>query len=550
LHTAKWTWVLLSALALVIALALVLLPQSPLARVEEAGRYTEGLAGAPQHLNPLLAQYNSTDRDICALLFEGLTAFDEAGRVVPRLAERWEIAPDGLTYTFFLRKGVYWHDGAPFTADDVVFTAGVMADPDFQALDPSGLFDLWSSVKVEKLDDYTVRFTLSEPFAPFLDYSTIGILPAHLLKQTPVSDLPKAAFNSQPVGTGPFMTDSVSAKEVRLKANPAYYGERPRLQGVTFRFYPDAESIWTAYQKGQVNGLGQVPPAALPRIQSTPSLRLYSARLAQVTMVLLNLQDPDLPFFAEVPVRQALMWGLDRQGLIDRVLDGQGIVAHSIIFPESWAYNPSAPAYTFDPAKAARLLEDAGWKDTDGDGVREKEGRKLSFTLLTSDDPVWQAVADELSRQWRAIGAEVTPETMGFYELVGRYLYPRRFQAALVSIELAGDPDPYPLWHSTQAAEKGQNWAGFANRRADEIMEEARRTVDQARRAALYAEFQTIFAEQVPAVLLYYPVYNYAVDQRLKNVQIGPLMSPADRFRTISQWYIEIRRPLLSFGRP
>ncbi|MBC7242760.1 MAG: peptide ABC transporter substrate-binding protein, partial [Anaerolineae bacterium] len=214
MHTAKWTWVLLSALALVTALALVLLPQSPLARVEEAGRYTEGLAGAPQHLNPLLAQYNSVDRDICALLFEGLTAFDEAGRVVPRLAERWAIAPDGLTYTFVLRKGVYWHDGAPFTADDVVFTAGVMADPGFQALDPSGLFDLWSSVKVEKLDDYTVRFTLSEPFAPFLDYSTIGILPAHLLKQMPVPDLPKAAFNSQPVGTGPFMTDSVSAKEV------------------------------------------------------------------------------------------------------------------------------------------------------------------------------------------------------------------------------------------------------------------------------------------------------------------------------------------------
>ncbi len=549
LHTAKWTWTFLGFLALVIALALVLLPQSPLAHMEEAGSYTEGLAGAPQHLNPLLAQYNSTDRDICALLFEGLTAFDEAGRLVPRLAERWEVSSDGLTYTFFLRRGVFWHDGAPFTADDVVFTAGVMADPDFQALDPSGLFDLWSSVKVEKVDDYAVRFTLSEPFAPFLDYSTVGILPAHLLKQVPVSDLPKSAFNYQPVGTGPFTVESVSAKEVRLKSNPAYYGERPRLQSVAFRFFPDVESIWTAYQKRQVDGLGQVPPAALARIQSTPSLRLYSARLAQITMVLLNLQDPELPFFAEVPVRQALMWGLDRQGLIERVLDGQGILANSVIFPESWAYHPAAPAYTFDPTKAMRLLEDAGWKDADGDGVREKEGRTLSFTLLTSEDPVWQEVAGELARQWRAIGVEAVPETVGFYELVGRYLYPRRFQAALVSVELAGDPDPYPLWHSTQAAEKGQNWAGFADRRADEVMEEARRIVDQTRRAELYAEFQAIFAEQVPAVLLYYPVYNYAVDQRLKNVQLGPLMSPADRFRTISQWYIETRRSLLALGK-
>ncbi|MGQ9517222.1 MAG: ABC transporter substrate-binding protein [Anaerolineae bacterium] len=547
-HTSKWAWAFLGIAALIIALFLVLLPQSPLARLEQAGDYIEGLAGTPQHLNPLLSLYNNVDRDICALLFEGLTSFDEAGQIVPRLAERWEISPDGLTYTFFLRKGVYWHDGAPFTADDVVFTAGVMADQDFQAMDPSGLFDLWSSVRVEKLDEYSVRFTLAEPFAPFLDYSTIGILPAHLLKQVPVSDLPKAAFNAQPVGTGPFMVDSVSAKEIRLKANPAYYGEHPRLHSVTFRFFPDAGSIWTAYQKRQVKGLGQVPPAVLPRIQSAPSLRLFSARLAQVTMVLLNLQDPELPFFSEAPVRQALMWGLDRQGLIERVLEGQGIAANSVIFPESWAYNPNAPAYTFDPGKAEGLLEGAGWRDADGDGIREKDGRRLAFTLLTSEDPIWQGVAGELARQWRAIGVEATPEPVGFYELVGRYLYPRRFQAALVSVELAGDPDPYPLWHSSQASEKGQNWAGFSNRRADEVMEEARRTVDQARRAELYAEFQKIFSEQVPALPLYYPVYNYAVDQSVKNVQVGPLMSPADRFRTIAQWYIETRRPRLSLG--
>lgn len=504
--------------------------------------YVEGLAGAPAHLNPLFAQYNAVDRDLCALIFEGLTAFDEKGKVVPLLAKGWDVSEDGLSYTFYLREGVFWHDGAPFTADDVLFTVRLMQDPEFLAMDPSGMYDLWSSVSVDKLDNYTVTFTLAEPFAPFLDYTTMKILPAHLLEKIPVASLADAQFNAKPVGTGPYAVDAVSAKQITLRASGIYYGDQPHLKTLTFRFYPDASDLLAAYERGEILGLGQVVPAMIPDVQEIPTLSLYSARLARQTLVLFNLADEALPFFQDVAVRQALLWGLDRQGLIDRVLDGQGLLADSPIFPGTWAYNPDIPRYSFDPTRAAELLAGAGWKDSDGDGILDKEGQPLSFSLMTSDDATLLRVAEEVARQWRELGVDCQVEETDFYTLVGNYLYPRRFQALLISLELAGDPDPYPLWHSTQHSEEGQNWSGFAHRRADEVMEEARMTTDEARRTELYHEFQEIFAEQVPAVLLYYPVYNFALDTSLKNVVIAPMMYPSDRFRGIAGWEREAPR--------
>jgi peptide/nickel transport system substrate-binding protein len=509
---------------------------TPAAVSQDGGAYIEGVAGIPQSLNPLLSQYNELDRDLCALIFEGLTDFDARGEIVPRLAHKWEITPNGLTYTFYLREDARWHDGAPFDADDVLYTYGVMADADFQALDASGLFDMWTDIKVEKVGDYTVKFTLPEPYAPFLDYTTIGLLPAHLLSKVEPRLLSEAQFNARPVGTGPFKVVSVNAQQITLGANTDYYAQRPRLDSVTFRFYPDAESLLPAYQKGAVAGISQVTPAMLTRLRSERNLRIYSARLAKYTMVLYNLNSKELPFFQQVEVRQALNYATDRAAIVRQVLGGQGEPAYSPFIPDTWAYDAQAVLGTYDLDKAKQLLEKAGWTDTNGDGVREKDGRKLQFTLLTSDDATWTRVAQELSRQWTALGVQVAPEAVSFSRLVGQFLYPRRFEAILIAPEFAGDPDPYPFWHSTQAVLKGQNWSGFVHRRADEVMEQARATHDMPRRLELYREFQRIFAEQAPALTLYYPIYSYAIDARVQNVQVAPMTKPSDRFRTITQW--------------
>ena len=201
------------------------------------GTYVEGLVGYPQRINPLFSNLNDVDRDLCALVFEGLTRVDEHNQIAPMLAERWDVSADGLVYTFYLRTTVRWQDGEPLTADDVVFTISVLQDPDFPGLPFLG--ELWRSVDVKKLDRTTVQFALLEPFAPFIDYTTIGLIPKHVLQDVPVADLDRHAFNYQPVGSGLFRVAELTAEHVTLKASRIHrLWEQTRLDRIEFRFYP------------------------------------------------------------------------------------------------------------------------------------------------------------------------------------------------------------------------------------------------------------------------------------------------------------------------
>ncbi len=516
-------------------------------RPGSGGTYVEGIVGRPQYLNPLLSS-TQVDRDICALVFNGLTRFDRRGDVTPDLAARWDISFDGLTYTFYLRHDVYWHDGAPFTADDVVFTIGWLQSPDFPGSSELGP-ELWRTVTVEKLDRYQVRFTLPEPYpyAPFLDYTTVGILPAHVLGGVPVASLPKVGFNLNPVGSGPFQVDEIEVEDevittIVLKRCSRYYGPESYLDRVQFRFYPNHQAVFDAYEAGEVEGIARIPASDLPHAQSLPSLNLFSAQIAEYGIVFLNMEEP---FFQEQEVRRALLYALDRQQVIDDVLEGHALVAHSPLIPGSWAYDDDVARYEYDWDAADALFNEAGWMlPPEGDGVRRKEGQPLAFTLLTSSEPDRIGVARVLAEQWATVGVTVTVEIASQLE-VREALESGNFEAIMVHLALPGDPDPYPFWHETQI-EDGQNYAGFVHRRISEILEQARIKINRERRRELYYEFQDIFVQQVPALLLYVPVYTYGVDERIHDVQIGPLTYPSDRFRAISEWWIVPRRVFVS----
>jgi len=505
------------------------------------GTYVEGIAGNPSHINPILWQ-NDVDRDLISLIFDGLTDSNERGESIPDLARDWEVSEDGLVYTFHLRRDIRWPEGMPFTADDVVFTIETIQDPRYYSI--PYLAELWRSVTVERVDDYTVRFTLQEPFTPFMDYTTLGLLPAHLLRGVPVEALPESQFNLHPIGTGPFRVKEISAEHIVLEANPYFHGPKPYLSELEFRFYPDHESVFSAYERGEVNGISHVLPQDLPRVKGDERLNLFSARLSGYSLIFLNL---NRPVFREKEVRRALLLAIDRQGLIDRILEGQGLVAHSPIMPDSWAYDADIKRYEYDPGQAKALLDEAGWVDSDGDGIRDKEGVKLEFALLTNDDPMRVRMIEEISREWAMVGVKAEPQVSGISGLRRDFLRPRRFDAALCEWgNLPNDPDPYPMWHSTRIKDEGQNYAGFVHPEADEVLEEARRINDQARRAEMYRRFQEIFAEEVPSLPLYYPIYSYAVDKEFKGVQVGPMIDPSDRFRNIAQWYINTRRVIVS----
>jgi peptide/nickel transport system substrate-binding protein len=509
---------------------------------ERGGTYVEGVAGTPQFINPLLAQYSPLDQDLASLIFDGLTRADGLGGIEPDLATSWSVSNDGLAYVFQLRNDVQWSDGHRFDADDVRFTIRLMQDPDFPG--PPYLRDLWSTVRVEKIDDETLRFVLAEPFPPFLDYTTIGIVPEHILADVTAGDLLSAPFNLAPIGTGPFRLEEISSQRAVLKPNRRHWDDISFINHLEFRFYPDQPSVYAAHKAREIDGIGAVSAVDVSLVEEQSDLTIYTARLSAYTILYFNLQDREnLPFFQNVRVRQALHLGLDRQALIDEALNGRGLVAESPVLAWSWAFNPNLATTLPDRERAAQLLAAAGWVDSDGDGWLDKNDRRLVFTLLVNERPDLVRVAEAVARQWQTLGVEASVEPMGAG--LGERLSTRQYQAALVEIQIAGDPDPYPFWHETQI-DSGQNYAGWSHRAASETLEQARATTDRGRRTELYYRFQEIFATEVPSLILYNPVYTYAVDRNVRGVQLSPLVRPADRFRNVGAWYTLTRRVIVS----
>jgi peptide/nickel transport system substrate-binding protein len=544
------------------------------------GTYIEGVVGQPQFINPLLCSFNEPDRDICALVFNGLVKFDERGAPQPDLASRWTISDDdenyGLIYTFHLRDDVTWQDGQPFTADDVIFTIGLL-HPSFPGRPDIGA--LWRTVEAVKIDDRTVQMTLQEPFAPFLDYTAVGMLPVHILHGASASELLDHPFNRQPVGTGPFRVKELVSEPGRpqrivLETNPRYFGRQPYINEVEFKYYATAAEAFEAYRVGEIHGLSPIKTADLDLVRETPSLNLFTAPISGLSLIFLNTNDPNSPFFQEEDVRKALLLALDRQAIVDGVLGAQAVVANGPFHQNSWAYDPDTPPIEQDISRARQLLARAGWipsEDDTGsassgnsdlipevdspvvprietrgsDALRLKSGVPLSFTLLVSSDQF--GVARAVAHQWRVIGvnAEVRPVQVG---LASNYLQARQYQAALANIVFdSPDPDPYPFWHETKAS-AGQNYSQFKDRDVSEVLEAARRVFEPERRAELYRRFSQMFNEKVPAIVLYYPLYSYGVNQRIRGVQLGPLLTPADRLQTLADWFVIERRVIANSG--
>jgi peptide/nickel transport system substrate-binding protein len=505
---------------------------------DKGGVYVEGVAGSAQYLNPLLSQYNQVDALLVSLLFNGLTQLDEQGNVVPDLAEGWTVSQDGLTYDFRLRAGLSWHDGAPVTAADVLYTVGAMQADDFPGV--PWLRTLWKAVKAEAPDGaegLAIRFTLEQRLPSFLDYTTIGLLPAHLWARIPVAEMELSQLNTRPVGTGPWQLAKLTATRAELAPNPRYHGATPYLAGLAFRFYPDHQSLLPAYDRKEIDGVSVLWSEEIAATARRPDLQLFSAPLSGYTVIYLNQSNPNVAFFQDTAVRQALLYALDRQALIDTVLHGQGIVAHSPLLPGTWAYDAEVPKIAPDAEKARRLLDEAGWLLPDGEDVRQKDGKKLSFILVGDDARLLEAIAAD----WAKVGVDAAVQPVTLAGLTTDFLVPRSFDAAVVHWELAGDPDPYPLWHSTQIKD-GQNYGGWNDRLTDETIEQARAANDPAARRNFYVQFQRIFARETPALLLYYPIYTYGVRDKVRGVQIGPLNEPHDRFRNAAEWYIVTRR--------
>jgi peptide/nickel transport system substrate-binding protein len=507
------------------------------------GVYTEALIGNLQRLNPVLDYYNQPDRDVNRLIFSSLIKYDTQGLPIPDLAESWGVSYDGLSYNFQLRENAVWHDGNPVVAEDVLFTIELMRDPD--SVLPEDQKQFWNGLDVIALGEKALQFRLAEPFAPVMDYFNFGILPKHLLGGMTYGQIINSEFNLNPIGSGPYQFDNLIVEAGRiegliLRANSNYYKTVPFLQEFVFRYYPDHQSAISAYKEGFVQGISEIPNDLLEGALAVQDISLYSVVKSQVAMVLFNLNNSNVEFLQNSDIRHAILMALDRKGLIDRELHGQGVIADVPLIPSSWAYYRTNQRIDQNNQHAATILKEAGYVlEQENSGVRVNSGEQLSFSLVHPDDLEHTRVAEAIRSDLAKVGVQVELIQVPYDSLILDYLQPLTYEAALIDINYSRspDPDPYPFWDQAQQV-NGQNYSQWENRVVSQYLEEARVLVDINDRAKLYRNFQVIFSDELPALPLYYPVYNFGINQSIQGVRVGPMYDLSDRFWNVQEWFL------------
>jgi peptide/nickel transport system substrate-binding protein len=501
------------------------------------GTFVEGIFGAPEFLNPLLVSDNPVENQLVELIFDGLTRY-ENGKLKPALAESWEVSEDGRTIRFTLRKDVVWHDGEPFTAEDVAYTYGLMQDEKFPG-DPARQ-RLWQSVEIRVISPEVIEFVLREPYSGFLEATTIGILPAHLLANVSASDLMEQDFNHYPIGTGPFIVNSdqdwISDGKVRLTPFPRDWPQGARINDIGFQFFPSEDSLVEAFKEGEIQAINNVSPAMLPAVIQVPEVRLFSAPAPQYSSLLFNMGETGSEATRSPEIRRALAYGLDREKIIDNALNGQGIPLAGPYLPESWAYQPETMTlYSSQPISATTGLETAGWLLQEGAERREKEGEPLILRLLVFNTPTNRAIAEEIESQWKELGIAPLMNLFSDWRDFRRALSTGEFDVALIDVKPPGDPDLYDFW-SQEAIVKGQNYAGWNRRRASEALEEGRRVWSIDEREPFYQAFLRFYDEDLPELSLYQHIYTYAVNESVEGLSIGRIDDARDRYTSLANW--------------
>lgn len=533
---ARIRWQLVIALCAVLIVFGVLgsfaVSNSASAQPLQGSVYVEGVVGEVRQLNPLAqgADTSQAERDIAALLFDGLTTLDADGRMQPALAERWTISEEGRVYTFTLQPGRRWHDGAPVTADDVLYTVRGVQNARFPG-DPQ-VAALWRNVLIEKVDDRTVRFELPAPFAPFPSMARLPILPAHLLRTIRPEQWAGAPFSLRPVGTGRYKLQALDTQQVLLV--PATEDSRATLDNLLLRLYPTSDAALLALNRREVQGVASLATAGRRAPSPLQRTRRTALSLGNYTLLAFNVQNPPLD---DIQLRRALTLGLNRDVLITNLLGGQGQRLDTPVMPGTWAADASATLPAFRRSSAQQALGQLGYVDANGDGWLEQNGQRLTLPLLIGDTPEYGAVANEIVRQMREIGVGIDVRRVPLNELQTE-LAAHNFTLALHSwSDVGADPDVYALWHSSRA-DGGTNYAGLRDAQIDQLLSDGRAASDETERRRIYSAFQRRWVELIPSIPLYQSVFTYDVDQSIvASASRTPfIVSRADRFTLLDSW--------------
>lgn len=524
----------LSTFALLVGLNRLVSTEVP----ARGGSLTEGIVGTPRFANPVLA-VSEADMSVSNLVYSGLMRMDSAGRFSPDLASSYQISEDGTQYSFTLRDDATFHDGTPVTPEDILFTISLAKNPDIKSPRRAD----WEGVTVSSPDVKTIVFTLPDAYAPFLENTTLGILPKHLWQNVNAEEFPFHPLNMRPVGSGPYRVTDVStdstgaATRIRLSAFKEFALGTPHIAKFTFLFYPNEKDMLDGFNAGDIDSFAAATPAQdffLP-----DETEMTRAPLTRVFGVFFNQNHA--PLLADTSVRAALDVAVDKQALVNAVLGGYGVVLNGPMLPTTQTA-PEQLTQEERKESARSLLGKAGWTWNEEEAAWKKKEQKLTFTLATADTPELAASAQEVARIWRELGVGVEVHVYPLSELNTAIIRPRSYDALLFGEVVGRSLDLFAFWHSSQRNDPGLNLALYTNTKTDRLLTEARATTEEKERRKLYEEFAEIVKLEHPAVFLFAPQFVYVAPSDLRGVTLAPLSNPAERFLSVHEWYLSTER--------
>lgn len=519
------------------------------------GSITEGEVGPARFINPVLA-ISTADQDISQLVYSGLLRAQPDGTYISDLASSYTISSDGLVYTFKIRPDATFHDGTPVTSDDVAFTVALAQNPDIRSPRRSD----WMGVTVTTPDKHTVVFTLPHPYAPFIENTTMGILPKHLWNGIAPAECPFSLLNTHPVGSGPYKLASVDTDDTGAPTSYDFVPfsnftlGAPYIQHFRITFYQNNSDMRAAFASGQIDTIAGVTPANLKDLVG-PSASVSEVPLPRIFGVFFNASHN--PALADASVRAALNAAIDpsrRQAIVSDVLNGFGVTLSSPLLPvaddnqtislsealriASSSIRVPNPAAA-DTARA--ILSHGGWQFDSEQNIWKKQKQTLTLTLATADEPELVATAKRLAGWWRDAGINVNVQIFSLSDLNSTVIRPRSYDMLLFGEVIGRENDLYSFWHSSQRNDPGLNLALYTNAKADTLLAQARATTDEDDRQKLYAQFADLIAKDQPAVFLYAPEFLYVASSRIHGIDLSGISDPSDRFDTVSKWYIETK---------
>jgi peptide/nickel transport system substrate-binding protein len=514
------------------------------------GSISEGIIGTPRFVNPILA-LSDADRDLVSIIYSGLMRKSVDGELIPDLAEKYEMSKDGLSYTFTLKNKIYFHNGKPVTADDVVFTINEVKDPVIK----SSLRGNWDGVNVEKIDEKTIKFTLKQPYASFLENAMLGIIPEHIWSGSPV-ELNDANVN--PIGSGPYQVSKVSKQSsgiidsYTLTSFKKFALGRPYINKITLHFYPNENDLLSALKSGKIDQTSYLSSESVQTLKQG-DYRIESSVLPRVFGLFFNQNQAKI--FTDKNIIKAIDLAIDKDRIIQEVLGGYGVAIDDPIPPNMIAYQKlnteEDVTHQENLQKAESILTKDGWtKGEDGFLVKnstttDKKKKKtttsssLEFSISTGNTPEIARSAELIRQDLETLGIKVNIKTFEIGNLNQSVIRPRNYDALLFGQIINRESDLFAFWHSSQRNDPGLNVAMYTNAKVDKILEDAFITIDEQSKIKKYAQFEDEIKKDNPAVFLYSPDFIYIVSKNISGLSIDHIISPSDRFLNSYLWYIE-----------